>query len=109
MPVKTEEFVTMKTCTERYHLGRWIFGLLFALMAVFLTMTVYALDSSRRVKEEMDHVHRLVERHVATSTEANKGLRDRLELIKTDVRETREMLMKVLHERASAKVVKDER
>ena len=109
MSPSTEEYVSKKSFEERSHLNRWLAGLLFGLMSVFLAMTVYALDASRRAEKESDDVLRLVERHIAAETEADKALKERLEQIQSDVRETRDLVVKMLQNRQSVKLAKEEK
>ena len=103
MPLNHEEYVTTKRCDEKTQVGRWLLGLLFGMAALFFTVTVYALDLSMKANRETNDVLRLVEKHIAGEAAAEHALQERLERIQADVRETRDLVVKILQDRRSVK------
>ena len=89
-------YVSQQICRDRHATTTWMFGILVGLMAVFLTGTLFAINSANHAVQEVNAVSTTVESHMAAQAEVKRHLIRQLDEIKADLRENRALLNEIL-------------
>ena len=95
-PGPRQEYVSLQQCKDRHAATTWMFGILVGLMAVFLSGTIYAVNSALQVAKETGEVSTTLESHKAAQEEVERNLIGRLDEIKTELRDNRDLLNEIL-------------
>jgi len=91
-----DDYVTAQICQDRHSATKWILGVLVALVAVFLTGAVYAINAANEAAHRAGAAATTLESHMATQEETEQHLKQRLDEIRDDVRENRALLQEIL-------------
>ena len=91
-------FVTDRACHDRHSTTKWILGVLVALVGVFLAAALYAASAANDAVQRTNDVSTMLESHMAVQAQTERYLMERLEEIRSDVRENRALLQQLLRQ-----------
>jgi hypothetical protein len=91
-------FVTDRACRDRHSTTKWILGVLVALVGVFLAAVLYAVSAANDAVQRANEVSTTLESHVAVQAQTERHLFERLDEIRSDVRENRALLQQLLRQ-----------
>lgn len=101
--INIHELVTKDSCKEKHKLSLWAFGVLFALMSLFLALSGIALANSTssaekvgdvqvRMTEQLADSDKALEIHLAQQAEANKALLTTLDMMNVSIKANTEAI-----------------
>ena len=96
---KDGQYVLKEACEERHEASRWVLRLLIGLTSLFLTAAIYAVDTANQAYDQTNELRTTIHSHLSAQTETNSHIRQRLDEIRVDIRENRNLLNSLLQNR----------
>jgi hypothetical protein len=99
---KDGQYALKEACEERHAAGRWVFRVLIGLTALFLTAAIYAVDTANQACDQTHEMRTTIHSHLSAQVETNSHIRQRLDEIRVDIRENRNLLNSLLRSRQTS-------